>query len=503
MRYPKINRLFAAIIALACFLPEVGLFVDGDILPKWYLFGLCLCAIVIRYGTGSHKDVFDLHIMKLSLIAVASLVSIWAIAESAFNGWTAARGPFDNPSGLAMSLSCVLALNMNNDRTGSGRKNNLLQSVLAAIMAFAVIASQSRCGIVALMLIAASNIFQYKRRFLWAVMVALLVSGTIGLSAKKSASTFGRAFILQQTWGMVAEHPLKGWGASGFERCYMLRQASFFERHPDSPAAMLADDIHHPLCEYLLWWVDYGFAGPLAIIILLFYPVFEVQEKGLRLASILICWFAAASYPLHYPVVWLTIILSWGAIIRQAASHILAKRTIGVPAAMIAIISCAGIFVHAVSSFQLKQAEDASLCHRHIKALRIYRRLEALQRHNPYYLYSYSRECYTVGKFEEALQLNNRCHRYWSNYDLELLRGDILFHLERYAEARQAYSLASSMCPVRFAPLEGLMCIFEITGDSKRIKNIAEIVIKKPIKIPSPIIIDIKKHAERIRQEYP
>lgn len=489
------NTICAAIIALACFLPEVGLFVDGDILPKWYLFGLGLCAIIITYARGRLKDDIKPYI-KLMLTAAASIVSIWAIAESAFNGWVAAHGPFDNPAGLAISLCCVMALN--NGGTEGGMKNKWATIAMTTIMACAVIASQSRCGIVALMLISANNTIQSKRWFMGTVLVALFACGAIGLSTIKSASTSGRAFILQQTWEMVAEHPLAGWGTGGFERNYMLRQASFFDMHPDDPAATLADDIRHPLCEYLLWWVNYGVAGLLAIILLLFYPVFKVQDKGLRLTCMLICWFAVASYPLHYPLVWSMLILSWVSIIWHKTVHILNKKTIKATATTIAIISSAGICLHAASSFELNKAENASLSHRHKKALRIYKRLEQLQQHDPYYLYAYSRECYTVGLFEDALYWNDCCRNFWSSYDLALLRGDILFHLERYTEAKQEYRLASNMCPSRFAPLEGLMNVYEVFGDGARTKEMARTILLKPVKVPSGDVDRIKKRAETV-----
>ena len=495
------NIIYAAIIALACFLPEVGFLVDGDILPKWYLLGLSLCAFVITYGISGLNDAITLPSIKVTLTAVASLVSLWAVIESAFNGWIAAHGPFDNPAGLAISLCCVLALNSNVIGT-NGRTCKWLNITSITIMACAVIASQSRCGIVALMLIVASSSFQHKRRLIGYVLLVLLSCATIGLSAMKSSSTSGRAFILYQTWSMVAEHPLKGWGVGGFEHCYMLQQASYFEMNPDSPAAILADDIRHPLCEYLLWWVNYGIAGILAIILLLFYPVFKARDKSVRIACLLICWFATVSYPLHYPIVWLILIIGWGQALPQ---NIINHAADIVPMRMIRLICLMAVLVilgHATISYLLMQADKASVGHKHAKALRIYRHLETICQYNPYYLYSYSRECYTIGLFEEALHWNDRCHRYWSSYDLTLLRGDILYHFDRLYDAEHAYILASHMCPVRFAPLAGLMDVYETAGDRARLIETAVEIRNRPIKVPSGNVENIKRKAAAVLENY-
>ena len=80
--------------------------------------------------------------------------------------------------------------------------------------------------------------------------------------------------------------------------------------------------------------------------------------------------------------------------------------------------------------------------------------------------------------------------------------GDILFHLERYTEAKQEYSLAFNMCPSRFRPLEGLMNIYEVLGDGVRTKEIARKILLKPVKVPSRDVDRIKKKAETVVSDY-
>ena len=54
---------------------------------------------------------------------------------------------------------------------------------------------------------------------------------------------------------------------------------------------------------------------------------------------------------------------------------------------------------------------------------------------------------------EKPLLVAKRCRKYWADYDLELLQGELLVKLERYEEAEHHFLHASQMYPVRFIPL--------------------------------------------------
>jgi O-antigen ligase len=60
---------------------------------------------------------------------------------------------------------------------------------------------------------------------------------------------------------MIKEKPLFGHGVGGFKANYMNYQARYFEEHPDSKYAMLADNVNRPFSEYLLLLTEYGLAG--------------------------------------------------------------------------------------------------------------------------------------------------------------------------------------------------------------------------------------------------
>ena len=92
----------------------------------------------------------------------------------------------------------------------------------------------------------------------------------------------------------------------------MLRQADFFREHPGSEYAMLADEIHHPLNEFVHVWVNYGIVAPLLLFLLLVLPLWRWRRGDRRMRPFLlpvlaILVFSCFSYPFYYPIAWLTV----------------------------------------------------------------------------------------------------------------------------------------------------------------------------------------------------
>jgi tetratricopeptide (TPR) repeat protein len=88
----------------------------------------------------------------------------------------------------------------------------------------------------------------------------------------KKDSADGRLLIWRCSWEMIKENPVKGlgYGQGGFKAHYMNYQAKYFEAHPDSKQAMLADNVNRPFNEYLLLLVNYGLFGLLVFILFLY-----------------------------------------------------------------------------------------------------------------------------------------------------------------------------------------------------------------------------------------
>lgn len=104
---------------------------------------------------------------------------------------------------------------------------------------------------------------------------------------------------------MIKEHPIIGFGTDGFEREYMLRQADYFRNNPSSRYNMLADDMQHPLNEFVYLWVNYGIFAPLLLLVSLTLPLFVYIHKRNTDGM----WASLLYYLCHYSAFSLTLFI--------------------------------------------------------------------------------------------------------------------------------------------------------------------------------------------------
>ena len=85
----------------------------------------------------------------------------------------------------------------------------------------------------------------------------LVITILVGLYFLKKDSGDGRLLIWQCSGQMIADKPLFGHGTGGFQKEYMLYQASYFRNHPESGYKMRADIVKHPFNEFILLFADH------------------------------------------------------------------------------------------------------------------------------------------------------------------------------------------------------------------------------------------------------
>lgn len=434
--------------------------------------------------------------MHQYLFIAGTATSIITLGESVINHSFPVAYPFDTPSGLALSMCCVLALTSDYPFP-SGKWYRIIYIMCQLAMATTIVCTKSRIGVVSLGVVLFWILIRKDINIAASIIVLIIVSLLLLLTVQKSDSTTGRLYIYQTTFAMIRERPIRGWGIHGFQRYYMLQQARFLEDHPNEKAKWLADDIRHPLNEFLLWWVNGGIIGLLFIFIMLFIPLVHAFSKYHtnihceHLSLIQIALFALVSYPLHYPIAWLVILNCWK-FVSFTIRDLKLLRSLTNLASVFCIIL---VLAHGYYAILQRRAEHAAKLHHHRKSLSLYASMYSWCAWNPHFIYSYMSECYTTGNFDKALELNNLCAKKWCNYNLTLYRADILFHLHDYNEAIYNYHQSSRMCPVRFAPLEGLLESYNAIGDTLGRHSIAATILNKHIKVPSPEIDRIKAKA--------
>lgn len=111
---------------------------------------------------------------------------------------------------------------------------------------------------------------------------------------------------------------------------------------------------------------------------------------------------------------------------------------------------------------------------------------------DPYFLYNYAVMLYSTNHQEESLEVALLCSKQWTDYDLELLLGDIYVYKKEYALAEFYYKKAAYMCPCRFIPLYKLFCLYKKLDSKDKAYFIARIINAKSVKVPSVAVEHIK-----------
>ena len=535
-------RIVLTLLLLSTYLSPLPGLTDDVLMPKWYgtvMMGLVTMALYltlpIREGKLHERKQLTVYSQTAVMLVLIYHLVYAFVADIITMGSPVIKGVFDNPTGFALH-TCMLVAMIEANRPSSrppsmgeafieitGRRtirqvSIILVWILTLLSAVMVVLSGCRTGMVCMTCIILLMFYREAKRWikpkvlrLWGTVTSsgVLLAVVLYVFSVKQESTGGRRFILERTWELIEEHPLTGYGWHGFEREYMPHQAEYFKAHPDSPAAWYADEISHPLNEFLYLWVDFGIIAPLLLLLLFAVPYyFSLQgHRGCRegrghrgslmMAVMVVLLFSLTSYPFLYPLPWVVMVLTYMVMMRRLISRLKQRYRKTMMVASIGICF-AGL---ALTIWEMTcEHEWAKLnrgVERHYTAAVIdrYDKLSSHYSSNARFLYSYMVAQYKVSRLDEATNTYHQLRQYADTYDMELLAGDTYRHKQLYAEAMQHYETAMQMCPVRFAPLEGMMQAYIDTGDAFHADSMAQVILSKPVKVPSPQVEEIKRKA--------
>ena len=483
---------------------------DEFLIPKWYatmatviIGGIIylVCRKSIREVTLSEwiASMADAATVGILYQGGYALVKGQLLHPLSSNGVT---GTFDLPAGLALTVCLLLPFIFWQCRSGQKRGRYVIALCTGVAL---VMLSLSRTGMVALCVEAVILLLSSRIKVWIKAMVILAISvGTCGaVLFTKQDSSSGRTFIMEQTVRLIQEKPLWGHGFHGFSREYMTRQQQYFQEYPDTDTARLADEIKHPLNEFLHAWVNYGVLGAMILLLCILVPIIAYHRHLLAWMSMgTLFIFCTLSYPLNYPIAWIYLIGGVAIALHKWFPFNVRRVAIGTVA-----ILALGIVIALPCDIMLSRAHNFSQRGGHSRAIATYKECEKLFHTFPFsmaypfrcrqFLYNYTYELYSMGHLDEATRISKECKQCANGYNLQLLTGDIHQKQKDYAKAITHYQHAHHMCPVRFAPLSGLLQTYQQMGDTMKADSIAQAILNKPIKIPSSDINEMRAEAEK------
>ena len=391
------------------------------------------------------------------------------------------------------------------------RQYKVLTMMLLGGAIMLVLYLQSRTGILCVSTLLLLY-FYYRRRcsgyrsiFLGILFVVFLCY----LFIYKYDSSNGRLLIWRCTLGMIWLKPFIGYGSHGFVQNYMNYQADYFSVHPKDEWAILADNAHHPLNEYLLLFVDYGLIGFLIVVAIIFVIVYLFKKRsdntlcqGAFASIVMILIYSCFSYPLRYPFTWFIMVYDIYLLFRVLLNNknIQIKRsTLSLLTACVLFMSCCFICqtIYDIHTQVRWKKLFIRAQYGHGNNLSAFCDLEKDLHNNHLYMFNLASELYLHKRTELGLQKAIQCEQLCPSYDISLLKGYMFEELERYQEAIDAYSRAHNMCPARFRPLYQLAMLYYKMKDFRMARHYGIIIQQKAIKIPS---VEIDNMIKRINK---
>lgn len=334
----------------------------------------------------------------------------------------------------------------------------------------------------------------------WLVVPIILVTilSVVALYAYRSESAQSRLLIWRVTMDMIADKPLSGFGAGGFNQQYMLYQARYFETHPDSEFLMVADNAAYPYNEFLHVFVEQGIIGLLLFLGIFVAAYWRSTDKRMLVPLIGLLVFSLFSYPSYKFGLVILFPVLLGSI--ECARPRIANRQFrfGVITALVATI----IFI---STHQVRFEREVRLYARRLTQeydknaadfiSNNFRRLSTDVIYNS--LYASWMVTYPEMADESKFCMVMPSCENWCDI------GDIYMNSGRYIESEECYRTASYMIPTRLLPNYRLWKLYLLLDEHARAKRVADRILTQPIKFENTFTLRVKTEVRNYYANYP
>lgn len=323
-------------------------------------------------------------------------------------------------------------------------------------------------------------------------------------------SVTGRLLIWNISCTMLMDSPVFGIGTDRFYSEYGNYQSMYFlsENRP-TQEVMTASMNYYAFNEPLKVLVEQGIFGMALLLTLISYCIYcknkrknkydrTVSQSSLSITSLLLI-FGLFSYPFHFLIFNLLFILSLSQLTDQRNSfnpktgestHKYIRYITIITfliAGSVSLLKIAAIFTWKTAKEKILTSEG--------DALKSYNFANQILNNNGSFLYNYGSELIDLGDYKLATKILERAKLYGNSVELHFKMAKISQAIGNTQEAERSLRIACAMNPKLFLPLYKLMSFFEETGQNAKCREIAQIIIDKPVKIHSETIKNIKDNA--------
>lgn len=464
------------------------------------------------------------------VVIIQSLIGLWqqyyliehyAITQKS-------SGTFINPGiyGFFLVMGLLLCFNQIIYQENSTQKKKLY-TIAFLIIFISLLYSASRTSFIALLvgvclqilLLCNSNFLKriFKSPILY-VGGLILCIGLYFIININTDSIKGRFLIWKISLSMTKENPITGNGTGSYFVQYGDFQAKYFlNSQSTEQETLLASMNYYPFNEYLKILIEEGvlglilFIGFILSVLMFSYKVFSdkalLYKKStsslslfisIGISALIFGFFSYPSQDISISLI-LLIVISFIAQIQTIYPpfwHLKGGSVKGINylAGMISvcllIISVGKVY----ASLNWKQAKENILL-QEASSLKTYANIYPFLSNDGAFLYNYGSELSDMGLYREAQHILERANIYGNSVELKIKLAENYACLKDFKSAEYYYIQAAYMNPKLFVPFEALFKFYKNRHQEQQAKKIAYLICKKPIKIISDQVINIKKQA--------
>lgn len=387
-------------------------------------------------------------------------------------------GTFLNPAPLAAFLGLSLISGTYLWKKAIESRNLpciILYTILIIYTGSIFIFTFSRAAWVALAVVVLCVVWRIcrQRRYIFYALLSGCLLALPFLYQLKRSSANGRLFIWNVSTALILEAPVTGKGTDSFAARYMLAQADYFKKHPQSPYCMQATDNIHAFNEYLRIICEYGLIG----ISLFFAVLYGLFRKGkafyLKLCVLFLCVFACFSYISKVPV----LLLSFGFLAGVLSGHSIGKFSLISNRCIIGLLVCLVLCVMAYVKWYPANGCDRDAIMR--KAKQLYVKKEYA------YALPYLKRAYQLAPVSEVCM------------DL----GNCFFYLGNARQAEYYLTQAHWMVPGHILPRYYLFRLYWETDKREKAQAYGKKILKEQFKMEGSVAMEAKHYIKEYLDE--
>lgn len=363
---------------------------------------------------------------------------------------------------------------------------------------------------------------RFQKTVLILISLVILSTGIFSLYNYKKASSDGRAFIWKVTSEMIVDTPFFGVGFDRFKVQFMNYQANYFAKNGETSEVLIADNVYYAFNEGLQFVSENGFMG-LVLLLIVIYVLFRTKENEkysleaiiAKTGLLTIGVFAFFSYPMQILPIKIVLFFLIAVLTNNAtpsfqfeiAQVYLRKQWMY----KLSFVLLACIALYPIYSYTNDLSKgfvvwnNALSSHQYgdyNEAIEAFELVYPTFKKDGDFLMNYGKTLSIAGEYAKATTVLEQAKKYLNNTVVATSLGDSYKVTRQYDKAEIAYQQAINMTPGKFYPNYLLAKFYDASGQEEKAIIMAVKILKKPIKIPSTAIKEIRGEMKNILIKY-